>query len=212
MLTSSSSVTLDLFSTADSATLCATAAQRTIICRFRNPSRVVAVNISNDAWMRISHIDSTYKPLLEAVLYSAAQSILSRFYLNCAESKVTPSSIPAHLFSNDSILEEAAGKNSEWMSKDELTEAWKASATRASIFSQQRYATEPAYRRAFTRFEEMILKLAGKTSTYEEKELDTMLAKIADADLNTEFGSFVVRRIEALRNKPQKSSVDLDLL
>ena len=202
-------VDLSIYTSADSAALTATAAQRTILTRFRNPSRTFAVNISNDAWQRVSHIDATYRPLLEAVLYSAAQAILARFINNAG---MTPSTVPAHLFSNDAILEEANGNNSEWLTKEELNEAWKASATRAAIYSQQRYANEPAYRRAFTRFEEMILKLAGKTSTYDEKELDTMLAKISDSDLGTAFGMFVVRRIEALRNKPQKIEIDLDVL
>ena len=202
-------IDLSIYTSADSAALTATANQRTILARFRNPSRTFAVNISNDAWQRIAHIDATYKPLLEAVLYSAAQAILARFINNAG---MTPSTIPAQLFSNDAILEEANGNNSEWLTKEELTEAWKASATRAAIYNQQRYANEPAYRRAFIRFEEMILKLAGKTSTYEEKELDTMLAKIADADLGTAFGMFAVRRIEALRNKPAKQEIDLDVL
>lgn len=202
-------VDLSIYTSADAAALCATASQRTILTRFRNPSRTFAVNISNDAWTRVAHIDATYRPLLEAVLYSAAQAILARYINNAG---MTPSAIPAHLFSNDAILEEANGNNSEWLTKDELTEAWKASATRAAIYNQSRYANESAYRRAFTRFEEMILKLAGKTSTYEEKELDTMLAKLADADLGTAFGMFVVRRIEALRNKPAKQEIDLDVL
>ena len=202
-------IDLSIYTSADSAALTATANQRTILTRFRNPSRTFAVNISNDAWTRVQHIDATYRSLLEAVLYSAAQAILARFINNAG---MTPSTVPAHLFSNDAILEEANGNNSEWLTKEELNEAWKASATRAAIYNQSRYANEPAYRRAFTRFEEMILKLAGKTSTYEEKELDTMLAKIADADLGTAFGMFVVRRIEALRNKPQKVEIDLDVL
>ena len=143
------------------------------------------------------------------MLYSAAQAILARFINNAG---MTPATMPAHLLSNDAILEEASGNNSEWLTKDELTEAWKTSATRAAIFNQQRYANEPAYRRAFTRFEDMILKLAGKTSSYEEKELDTMLAKMSDADLSTAFGNFVVRRIEGLRNKPTKADIDLDVL
>ena len=202
-------IDLSIYTSADQAALTATANQRTILARFRNPSRTFAVNISNDAWTRVAHIDATYRPLLEAVLYSAAQAILARFINNAG---MTPSTVPAHLFSNDAILEEASGSNSEWLTKEELNEAWKASATRAAIYNQSRYANEPAYRRAFTRFEEMILKLAGKTSTYEEKELDTMLAKIADADLGTAFGMFVVRRIEALRNKPAKQEIDLDVL
>ena len=203
-------IDLSIYTSADQAALTATANQRSIIARFRNPARTFAVNISNDAWLRVSHIDATYKPLLEAVLYSAAQAILARYINNFSNG--TPSTVPANLFSNDAILEEASGSNSEWLTKEELTEAWKTSATRAAVYNQQRYANEPAYRRAFTRFEEMILKLAGKTSTYEEKELDAMLAKLADSDLSTAFGIFVVRRIEALRNKPQKAEIDFDAL
>ena len=203
-------IDLSIYTSADQAALTATSAQRTILTRFRNPSRTFAINISNDAWLRVAHIDATYKPLLEAVLYSAAQAILARFINNFSNG--TPSTVPANLFSNDAILEEANGNNSEWLTKEELTEAWKTSATRAAVYNQQRYANETAYRRAFVRFEEMILKLAGKTSTYEEKELDAMLAKLADADLSTAFGMFVVRRIEALRNKPVKQEIDLDVL
>ena len=36
--------------------------------------------------------------------------------------------------------------------------------------------------------------------------------KDAAADLGTAFGMFIVRRIEALRNKPQKAEIDLDVL
>ena len=203
-------VELSIFTSADQATLCATAAQRTIVQRFRNPSRVFAVNISNDAWTRIAHLDAIYRPLVDAVLYSAAQSILKRFIDNATG--MVPSSIPANLFSNDAILEEAAGNNSEWLSKEELTEAWRASATRAAIYNAQRYANDKPYQRAYTRFEENILKLAGKTTMLQEKEQDAILAKLADADLNTVFGQFIIRRIEAMKNRKTPTEIDFDVL
>lgn len=203
-------VSLDIFTSADQATLCATSSQRTIVQRFRNPSRVFAVNISDDAWQRINHIDATYKPLLDAVLYSAAQSILKRYIDNATG--IVPSTIPVNLFSNDAILEEAAGNNSEWMTKEELTEAWRASATRASIYNAQRYASDKPYQRAYTRFEENILKLAGKTTILQEKEQDAILAKLADDDLNMQFGQFVVRRIEAMKNRKTPTEIDFDVL
>lgn len=205
-----STVNLDIYTSADQATLCATAAQRTIVQRFRNPSRVFAVNISDDAWQRITHLDNTYRPLVDAVLYSAAQSILKRYIDNA--NGITPSTIPANLLSNDAILEEAAGNNSEWMTKEELTEAWRASATRASIYNAQRYASDKPYQRAYTRFEENILKLAGKTTILQEKEQDAILAKLADSDLSTQFGQFVVRRIEAMKNRKTPTEIDFDVL
>jgi hypothetical protein len=212
-------MTENLFATVhtsqESATLTRAAHERTIICRFRNPSRLIAINVSNSPWENLTtqNIPAIYKPLLESVLTTSAQSILSRYYLNTFDAhKITISQVPHSFFTNDNLLEEASGNNSEWLNKEELEQAWKASQTRAAIFNQSRYATDNAYRRAFTRFEELILKLSGKTSQFEEKELDTMLAKISDADLHSEFGIFVVRRIEAIKNRPNKQAVDMDIL
>jgi hypothetical protein len=62
------------------------------------------------------------------------------------------------------------------------------------------------------KFKELIIKLAGKTSAYSPSELDSMLVKLHPADHNTEFGSFVLRRIQALQNKPARDEIDLDCL
>ena len=204
-----------LHTNSDQAALTAQPNERTIIARFRSPSREIAVNIPKDAWNRMNNAvgDAAYVSLLDGVLANAAKSILSRYYLNTWEThKITVSSIPAHLLSADAIFEEAAGNNSDWLTKEELTEAWKASKTRARIFSQQRYATDRAYQRAYTRYEEMVLKLAGKTSTYKPAELDVILAKMDEDDFHTPFGSFVLRRIEAIKAKPTGADVDLSVL
>ena len=62
------------------------------------------------------------------------------------------------------------------------------------------------------KFEELILKMAAKNAAYREEELDKILAKLADDDLTGEFGTFIVRRIEQIRNKPVTAEVNLDLL
>ena len=199
----------------DAASLAATSNEKTIVCRFKNPARAVAVNISAEPWILLAQkvADNDYRALLEGVLYSAAKTIISRYYLNTWEThKITVSSIPETLLTNAALLDEASGNNSEWMSKEELTEAWKASATRARIFNQQRYATDRAYQRAYTRYEEMVLKLAGKTSSYTSDELDVILAKMDETDFHTTFGAFVLRRLEALKNKPAAADVDLSVL
>lgn len=183
--------------------------EKTIICRFRNPAREIALNVNSNIWDGIANIPQPYKELLSGVIYSAAKSIVSRFYLNVYDnSKTTVSSIPSNLLSIDNILDEAQGNNSEWLTKDELTEAWKGSNTRNKIYNAQRYATDRAYQKAYTRFEEMILKLAGKTSSYKPEDLDVILAKLDDGDLQTTFGAFIVKRIEALKNKPQSAEID----
>lgn len=206
---------LMIHATAENAGLSATEGQKTIVCRFRNPSRLIAVNIPNDAFtmMQTAVTDKTFQSLLDGVLTEACKAIISRYYMSILESaKTTASFIPAALLTSDEILSEAAGNNSDWMSKEDLTEAWKNSATRASLYNQEKYTANPAYRRAYTHFEEMVTKLAGKTASYKPEELDVILAKLADADMATPFGGFVLRRIESIKNKPTTSGIDFDAL
>ena len=203
--------TLSIYSDINVAINSCSEAERVITARFRNPSRSASVIISNDAWQKVSDSvsDATYAALLHSVLETAAKSILSRFLENFS---VFPSTMPAYHLNPDAILAEASGANSEWMSKEELESAWRASATRTAWVSDSRYATNAAFRKAVAHYETMILKLAGKTSQYKPSDLDLILAKLKETDLTTELGSFVCRRIETLRNKPAAPEVDTDLL
>lgn len=202
-------VALPLSTDAKAARLLCAEGHRTIVQNFRNPARTLAVNISTEAWAPIATAPEQFRPLLDAVLESAAKSILKRY---ADAFTLHPSAIPADLFTPDAIMAEAAGNNSEWLSKEELQTAWEQSATRKQFISNPNYAANAAYRKAFAYYADLILKLAGKTTAYEPKELDIMVAKLAPADLDTPLGDFIVRRTEALRNKPQRAAVDMDLL
>jgi hypothetical protein len=109
-------------------------------------------------------------------------------------------------------MSEAVGGASDWMSKEELTAAWERSATRAKFTQNPRYAGDINYRKAVNAYTDMVLKLAGKTTVYKPEECDKIIAKMDASDLDTEFGAFVVRRLEQIRNKPQKQELDLDCL
>lgn len=181
---------------------------RTIVQHFRAPARAIAVNINADAWttLRQAGIPEQYAGLLERVIDNAAQSILKRY----AEGfTLLPSSVPCDLFTSDAIMAEAIGNNSEWMSKDELTAAWEQSATRKRYVTDTRYASSVDYRKAVNAYAEMILKLAGKTVSYTPDQLDVIVAKLHSDDLETPLGSFVLRRVEALKNKKPNEAPDL---
>ena len=150
-----------------------------------------------------------YASLLDAVLEKAAKDILSA---TLSSFTTWPTEIDAMRFTFDALMEQASGSNSGWLSKEELAAAWKASATRKAFYGDARFGSNPAYRKAVAKFEELILKMAAKNAIYSEEELDKILAKIADEDLTGEFGTFVVRRVEHIRNKPMTTEVDLDLL
>lgn len=184
--------------------------QRMITTRFRNPSRSATVIITSEAWQRMeSEVPATYSGLLGAVLETAAKSILAKRLENMS---TWPSTIDGMILTPDAILSEASGANTEWLTREELAAAWDASKTRASFISNPAYSTNKAYRQAVDMFKELVLKLAGKTSQYQESELDKILVKLHEEDLTSDMGGFIIKRIEQLKNKPAKSAIDLDIL
>lgn len=186
------------------------AGQRAITARFRNPSRSATVLILDTAWTTMSAtVPAPYASLLGAVLETAAKSILSKRLENMG---VWPSTIDSAILTPDAILSEASGANTEWLTREELTAAWEASATRKQFITSPNYQANKAYRQAVEMFKELVLKLSGKTSQYQESELDKILAKMHEDDFSTEFGTFVIKRIEALKNKPAKTAIDMDIL
>ena len=184
--------------------------ERLIIVRFKNPARAAAIAIPADPWRTMrAEVPDAYAGLLDAVLEKAAKDILAA---TLSSFTTWPTEIGADRFTLDALMEQASGSNTGWLSKEELTAAWKASATRKAFYGDARFSSNPAYRKAVGKFEELILKMAAKNAAYREEELDKMLAKIHDEDLTSEFGTFIVRRIEQIRNKPMNAEVDLDLL
>ena len=186
------------------------ASERLIIVRFKNPARAAAIAIPATPWTSMrADVPAAYAGLLDAVLEKAAKDILST---TLASFTTWPTEIGADRFTFDALMEQASGSNSGWMNKEELAAAWKASATRRAFYGDARFGSNPAYRKAVGKFEELILKMAAKNAAYREEELDKILAKLDDDDLTGEFGTFIVRRIEQIRNKPMMAEVDLDLL
>jgi len=186
------------------------ACERVIIARFKAPARTAAICIPDTAWANVTtNAPAQYREILLAVLDNAAKTILNR-HLNSFS--CWPVDIDTAYYCEQALLEEATGSNSEWLSKEQIEAAWQESATRKAWITSSNYASNAAFRKAVAHYESLITKLAGKTSAYQPSDLDLILAKIKPEDLTTELGGFVVRRIEALRNKPAPAEVDCDLL
>ena len=184
--------------------------ERLIIVRFKSPARAAAIAIPAEPWTSMrADVPVAYAGLLDAVLEKAAKDILAT---TLASFTTWPSEIGADRFTLDALMEQASGSNTGWLNKEELAAAWKASVTRKTFYGDARFGTNPAYRKAVGKFEELVLKMAAKNAAYREEELDKILAKLDDEDLTSEFGTFIVRRVEQIRNKPMTAEVDLDLL
>jgi prophage maintenance system killer protein len=184
------------------------AGNKRVVVRYRNPSRVFGIQVSADAW-NLADVPERYRAMLESVLDSAAVSILKT---HIDSFSAVPTSIDASKFSQDALIDAATSSNSNWLSKEELSDLWKASATRKKFYTDARYASNGAYRKAVAKFEELVLKLSGKSAKIEHDDLDKILVKLDDSDLETELGSFIVKRIEAMKAKPVVDSIDMDLL
>lgn len=183
---------------------------RTIVVRWKSPARMIACTIPNAAFATMrSEVPAAYIPLIEATLEDTAKGIIKRFV---ESHSVTPSTIPDGAFTSEALIEAATTAHTDWLTKEELTTLWTASATRNKLVSDPRYAGSKEYRTAVNYFAELVLKFAGKTSQFKPIELDKVLAKLETSDLSSELGAFIVRRVEAIKNKPQATEMDLDIL
>lgn len=183
---------------------------RAIVARFKAPARAAFLNIPAGAWhnLTINGVPDNYRVILEAVLDSAAKKIISNIL---STYDVWPGTLDAMLFTESNMLDSATG--SDWMTKEEIEAAWRDSATRRKWVTSPNYASNAAFRKAVSHYEALIVKLAGKTSSYTPADLDLMLAKMEPADLSTELGSFAARRIDAIKNRPNRQEVvNVDLL
>lgn len=204
--------TLSVYNSAESARAVLRDNEKTIKQGFKNPARAAFVNVPSEAWdkLRNSGIPDQYASLLDAVLVTAAKSIIKRAVDNL--SGAIPATMPAHWFAADAILEEATATNNGMMSKAELEDAWQQSETRKRIMGSERYRTSREYRIAANAYADLILGLTARKPDYKDDDLDKMIAKLDEADLDTDFGAFVLRRVDAIKNKPAKPAFDLDLL
>ena len=183
---------------------------RIITARFKNPARSATISLPLAIWSDLDTVPEQYRPILDAVLENAARNILSK-HLNSYS--IWPSSLDAGYFAQPAIMDEATGANSVWLSKEELESAWRESATRKAWVTRDDFKTSAALRKAVAHYEELVLKLAGKTSQFAPTDLDLILAKLKDEDYSTELGSFIVRRVEAIKNRPTRTTAaDVNLL
>lgn len=203
--------TVATYTDREACALTAKSNERTISQRWKNPARSVSVNIPATPWDQMAlEIPETYRPVISAVLESAAKSILKR---HVEAYSALPAQLPANIFSFDALMTEAQEGNSDWMSKEELQSAWEQSTTRKMFITNPNYAANAGYRKAVAYYSDLILKLAGKTSSYKPDELDIIVAKLNEQDAHTELGAFICKRVEQLRNKPARSNdVNIDLL
>lgn len=138
-----------------------------------------------------------FRALVESALMSAAETVL-RDWVNqegdsCFE-------IPSEQLFRPNLIEAFMGRDS-WLSKEALDLAFTQSATWQRIVSRAEFKQNKQYQKAANLFKDSILKLSGKNTSLKPELCDALIVKLDDADLNTEFGAFVLKRLNQIKNR-----------
>jgi len=152
-------------------------------------------------------VPESFRALVESALLSQAEATLKTF---CAEN---PNSfeIDETMFDRPNLVESFMNRGSLWLGKKDLEIAFTSSATWKRIASRPEFSSNKTYQMVANRFKETILKLSGKATVISPDDCDAILSKIEDSDLETQFGEFVVSRLESMKNRKQEK-IDFDSL
>lgn len=139
-----------------------------------------------------------FRALVESALLRTAEQVLkdyctaqpNNFEVLCTE------------FTRPQLIERfIAGAAFGWMSGEELEQAFTASATWQRISSREEFKSNRTYQAAAERYKDAILKLGGKATRYEDEKIDAIISKLEPADLESDLGAFVLRRLESMKKK-----------
>jgi hypothetical protein len=147
--------------------------------------------------------------LVNSVLMKQASETLKQFRAN----NPMASEMPVALFSVAQLREDClSGGDSGSMTKEELEKAFCASATWQRISTSEKFKTMQQYRTVAELFKQRILALAGRShGSITDGDLDKILAKIEETDFSTQFGAFVIRKIQQIKKAREESVNDIDI-
>lgn len=145
-------------------------------------------------------VPENFRALVESALVSSAEDVLKKF---CSDN---PNSfeISANCFTRENLVESFISRGNLWLGKKELEIAFTGSATWKRIASRPEFSSNKTYQAVANRFKETILKLSGKATVISPEDADQILCKIEDSDLETNFGEFIVNRLESMKNRKQE--------
>lgn len=153
-----------------------------------------------------SECSEQFKALVESALMSAAVAVLANAVKEGGEQCME---VQASIFERPRLIEAFMGAET-WFTKDELDALFAKSATFKRMASRPEYSSNAMYRSRVAAYKANILKLAAKNISMPVDACDKLLASLEESDLDTEFGSFAVKRLSQLRTKAETEVVDID--
>ena len=153
-------------------------------------------------------VPEAFRPLVEACLLSSAEQTL-KDYVNANENSFE---ILASCFDQAQLVESFLSSGDSWMSREAFELAFTTSATWKRITGNPNFASNKTYQTIAGQYKEALLKLSAKTSYFPAETREKLLAKLEADDLNSEFGGFVLRRMQQMAKKDQAEVISFDSL
>lgn len=150
-----------------------------------------------------------WSEVVNAVLMQQASDSLKQWRLN----NPIASHVPMSVFRVQQLREDfLAGGAGMAMDKETLEKLFCASATYQGFVTSDKFKFNAQYRTLVDVFKGKIVSLAGRShGSLSDSDLDAIVVKIADEDLNTQFGVYVVNRIQQIKKKREEEGTEMDL-
>lgn len=179
----------------------------------RNPTKYAGVWIDSAAIPDTSAVPSQFRAIVDAVILRAAKSIIDD---HAFSGTYEPSWIPADKLSTAAIIAATQASATTWLSKEEVSQGWLQSATYRGFQAKMltlETAQRKSYLKALEAFGDNINKLSAKSvRSIMPEQAQTMLAKLADADLQSTWGEFIATRLGTIANREEPEAFDMDSL
>lgn len=217
MIVAAGSGSLPVYSTGDAAhAVCPKDGQHVIIKAKKNNSRGEG---ADDGWQIFAVIRGfgaavgslgAWSEVVNNVLLQQASDSLKAWRLN----NPMASTVPASMFTAEQLREDyLAGGSGLSMDKETLEKLYCASATHQQFIQSDKYKFNAQYRTLVDIFKGKIVALAGRglVASVTDLDLDKIVVKIHEDDLQTQFGSYVLARIAQLKKKREEEETEVDL-
>lgn len=161
-----------------------------------------------------SSLDSLgdWSSMVNAVLVRACSQALLDFVERNGGSACMASEFPLDLVSVDNLRAAVLLESTGGMDRAQLERAWIDSKTWQGIIKKEVYQRDSRARAMADLFKERVLALAGRsTDSITDNDLNIILAKLADEDLNAPVGLFICKRISQIRKNREVAPQELDI-
>lgn len=216
MIVASGSGSLPVYATGEAAhAVCPKDGSHVIIRAKKNSSKG---SDTSDGWQVFTVIKGfgaevgslgSWAEVVNNVLLAQASESLKAWRVN----NPLATSVPASMFTAAQLREDfLAGGSGLSMDKETLEKLFCASATYQAFINSDKYKFNAQYRTLVDIFKGKIVALASRSqASITDSDLDTIVVKIHEDDLQSQFGAYVIARIAQIKKKREEEETEVDL-